>query len=404
MPYTRAQKQKQEKENTPNKGPTYPAVISDQVKNSDQAKNKQEKSSNRIVLKTKSPPTSKNTRLAKPPRRNPVSQEVAEEEVCVCANDHPEGGQWICCDSCDKWWHSSCAKLSPKVCAFLIENSESYHCAQCITLELDYSICNTKDNRKLQEDKPTSDSYKESDIQGPSEHIVVIDGIPKPEHYKNSGKILAEIARNKPHCAQNINLAYLLPRGGIAVHCKTTKATEELLQPWKDGAFNAKQDKLASHRTNQTYGRRAILKNIAAEVTQEEIEQNVLEQTGIQVKAHRYHYQDTGKPLRVARVDATQGQLNELFVQSLIIRGVKVTVESYRSKKNTPIRCYNCHRLGHIARLCKEEPSCIRCGGAKGHPNPCKPRCINCGGTHSANDPRCKQFLETRRRLEERLN
>ncbi|XP_035695847.1 uncharacterized protein LOC118429469 [Branchiostoma floridae] len=416
--YTRAQKKKQENEGKQSIDPIdLDLANSDQEKQNIQGKpgdhrtlrdrsKKQSDSQDQTAEKRK--PTQRSNTLPRKPTTStkkveklaPVEEVEADEEDCVCGCDHPEGGRWICCDSCDKWWHNTCAKLSYKVCDFLTKNKEPFHCAHCITQEL-----NDKPYHPIDiphKEVNTQGTAKDSHIQDLSNHIVLIDGIPQPEQYKNSGKIIAEIARNKPHCAHNIDLAYLLPRGGIAVHCKNSKATEDLLQPWQDGAFNANSEQLSSHKADQSYGKRAILKNITPEATEEEIEQTILKQTSIQVKAHRYRYQDTGKPLRVVRVDATLGQLNDLFLQTLTIRGDTITVETYRSKKTTPIRCYNCHKLGHIARLCKEEPSCVRCGGHKAHPDPCKPKCVNCSGTHSANDPRCREFQAIKQRLEER--
>lgn len=51
-----------------------------------------------------------------------------------------------------------------------------------------------------------------------------------------------------------------------------------------------------------------------------------------------------------------------------------------------PVRCYNCQRFGHVAKVCKGKKRCARCGENHGYEE-CnvntQPKCCNCGGNHS---------------------
>lgn len=50
------------------------------------------------------------------------------------------------------------------------------------------------------------------------------------------------------------------------------------------------------------------------------------------------------------------------------------------------MRCYNCQEFGHIAKVCKGERKCARCGGGHEY-GKCGervlPKCCHCGGGHS---------------------
>lgn len=52
-----------------------------------------------------------------------------------------------------------------------------------------------------------------------------------------------------------------------------------------------------------------------------------------------------------------------------------------------PIRCFKCQKFGHVAKVCREERRCAKCGGDHEY-GECgekvNPKCCNCGWGHSA--------------------
>ncbi|XP_049946974.1 uncharacterized protein LOC126449450 [Schistocerca serialis cubense] len=71
-------------------------------------------------------------------------------------------------------------------------------------------------------------------------------------------------------------------------------------------------------------------------------------------------------------------------------------------RDRTMLQCYNCQRLGHTARGCKNAVACLKCAAAHDTRSCTKPRgvacvCANCGGPHAANSRSCGYLRESRR-------
>lgn len=63
------------------------------------------------------------------------------------------------------------------------------------------------------------------------------------------------------------------------------------------------------------------------------------------------------------------------------------------------LRCYNCLRFGHTAKLCKSKIRCPLCTEehTKGECTSTKPICVHCKGHHSALDPNCPELKRQQR-------
>lgn len=60
-----------------------------------------------------------------------------------------------------------------------------------------------------------------------------------------------------------------------------------------------------------------------------------------------------------------------------------------------PLKCRNCHKLGHTKNHCKGITLCDKCALPPPHENCVRKFCINCNlDSHASNDPKCPSFLK----------
>ena len=60
-----------------------------------------------------------------------------------------------------------------------------------------------------------------------------------------------------------------------------------------------------------------------------------------------------------------------------------------------PKRCYNCHRFGHIAKVCRSKARCQQCGSEEPHDHlhcALPPKSCNCGGNHTVRSRDCPAY------------
>lgn len=93
---------------------------------------------------------------------------------------------------------------------------------------------------------------------------------------------------------------------------------------------------------------------------------------------------------------------NNAIENGIALNGRLLRAERFRS---LPTQCYNCHHFGHIARYCKNRPSCGHCAGPHAtttcrcpSENACvdlsqcnhiPPKCTLCKGPHRASSRDC---------------
>ena len=89
-----------------------------------------------------------------------------------------------------------------------------------------------------------------------------------------------------------------------------------------------------------------------------------------------------------------------------IKRGIALKGRFYTAEKYTPelniAQCFNCYKFGHLAKHCKNEQTCGKCGEKSHSSSECpnnENKCAGCGGPHPAWHPECNRRDEEGERL-----
>ncbi len=133
-----------------------------------------------------------------------------------------------------------------------------------------------------------------------------------------------------------------------------------------------------------------VITNIHTAITEKEISQDILSPIPI-LKAERLKRKGEIATSCV-KITFDGPKLPEKVKFGFLIHPVREFVPE-------PVQCYNCRRWGHIAKACKGQQCCARCGQEHETQNCLKKdrsefSCINCGGNHSAAYGGCKNRKE----------
>ena len=195
---------------------------------------------------------------------------------------------------------------------------------------------------------------------------------------------------------KDIDFAYSLPRGGIALHCNTEKEAETILNSWPEKVF-AEQEK--PHRPKEAVPCKVgYLKNIDIRIRdghlKEFLKKKGCEVTSVSKVFHRHN----GKPMPIRKVSfvCNQDLLNAIKVEyPFKINGKKAYCEE--EKRHRVVRCFSCHRFNHIAAHCPFKASCENCGSLEHtYSGNCQLQsaCANCGGKHKSSSNLCPKYLD----------
>ncbi|XP_078573748.1 uncharacterized protein LOC144860427 [Branchiostoma floridae x Branchiostoma japonicum] len=344
-----------------------------------------------------------------------ISSKGSAEETCACGLDHEEG-IWILCDNCFTWWFADCALIPEEVCKIYEIFNLPYRCAFCVRDKIEgrellgkqgktgkkkeLNTATLPDRSDKKQKEPKEQEKRECMVE--EEKIVIIDNIRVTKNYRDSETILKEVNVYKPKA--KVKWAYQLPRGGIALHAKTTEDKQELLEKWPEKAFG--ESDISTHSTSKTQPHpKCILKNTDKTVSNSEVEYAIEQQTGVKAKVRRLYYTDTGRPLPIVVVETrTHEELTHILTKKVKIADRVTKPEAYISKASQVIRCYRCQAYGHIASLCSGEVTCVKCGGKHGTDTHCRnsAKCANCGKKHWATSKACESFIEQKANIDKR--
>ena len=131
---------------------------------------------------------------------------------------------------------------------------------------------------------------------------------------------------------------------------------------------------------------------------------NVLDEYGIYHKNLKRELKNNKEPKTIFTFSLTHdSNIYEILKFGIAIKGVKKDVREFVDRSKMVIRCFNCNKLGHTAKTCKNKKSCPRCTkeNCKGDCKKENMKCINCGEKHSAAYAGC---IAVKKHIQEKIN
>ena len=358
------------------------------------------------------------------------SSSVEAEEICIgCKETRSSVGPkatnnlWIECHSCSGWWHINCAKISKGDSVKVHAHNIEYSCALCvlkcigIQSEPSPSAFGQKIDRLLEVTSIIADqtSIAQSKTINPkahptlvknqcksNDHIVVVDGIENPKQFKDSHIIKQHLAANPK--TSSITIAHSLVHGGVALHTESADSAEDLIKHWPKGLLGSEalphKPAKKGNKSQNLY-----LRNIPIKVKTEDLAKSLTKEEIKFEKVHRLIYKDTGKPMPIVRITLCNSESTDRLIQSdgLLIPGTQKRARFCPERNFKAVRCFKCHKFGHIANSCTSDSCCQNCGDKSCTTKSCsKPaQCINCELPHKASSSQCPVFIQqqSRRRV-----
>ena len=334
----------------------------------------------------------------------------------ACTQKHPPirrypKTHWIQCDNCDEWWHLECACVSLEDSAKYGHYKISYSCALCVLrsspwVKSNHLISDIKDTKEQKQKVVSNTSTETYSSESPSntqtcsadscktdkDCFLVIDNIPSPKQFRSSVEIRKECNKfpdiNKP------KHSFSLPKGGIALQYENKSQVEISLQNWPEEAFGTDS---APHKARGIKEiKTGFEKNVHLSVSVNEIIGTFKKSCGVK-SASRLFYRNSKRPMPVVKIEfLTEEDLQK--AKSVVIEhklnGKSAYLEEERRVK--VIRCYNCHRFGHISRICTYTTRCGFCASEEHTELDCTNpnKCANCEGNHTASSKICPVYQQ----------
>ena len=225
--------------------------------------------------------------------------------------------------------------------------------------------------------------------------IRIIDNIPKALQTNNLNLIKKRI-KETTTVKIPIDFTYTLPKGGIAIPLPCEEDAKKLEN-------NLDQIYPGSHcqqpQSNSGYNK-VIVKNLDPSIPTQEIKQNIEEAYQTTIQINRYHSSLTKRPLPIICI-TFKGDTYPNFLS----KDIRIFNKSYKCQPyNKPaICCFNCQKIGHIARNCRNRNCCHNCGETHLENSYCSknPACANCNiKGHSSTSRDCPIYIKLKAQLQ----
>ncbi|XP_059813909.1 uncharacterized protein LOC132385715 [Hypanus sabinus] len=231
-----------------------------------------------------------------------------------------------------------------------------------------------KGNKRIRNDSGESSESKEDEQV--ERGAVVINGFNEKAqgHMKEMNPfVLTTTLANK---VGEIVFAKVLNDGNLLVRCANEEQLEKALKLKEIGKCKVEYTGRVGARNG---GCKGVITGVPMSINMEELKRNIKGGKVINVRRLKTTKEGMKKESETVLIESEEARVPSKVFLGFMSYPVRVYVPN-------PLRCYNCQRFGHIAKNCKRQRRCARCGDVHEY-GKCgtgvQPKCCNCGGAHN---------------------
>ena len=232
-----------------------------------------------------------------------------------------------------------------------------------------------------------------------SANIVIVDNVAKIDSVKSSVAIRREFAKYHPRI--KLNQAVCLASGAVLLNFVNPEDASEVILNWKTKCIG--EETTARHPKSAKM--KLIIKNLDDEINNEEAS-ICIQNTYKDATVERFKKRDGKIPNTAAISFTNETSFHQAKEQGVFIKNQHYQTEEYKDRPRA-IRCYNCQKFGHSAKLCNNKQRCAKCSD-HGHNSEACPKtevkCANCDGCHVSYSTSCPVYRRTLLKLYELRN
>ncbi|CAG2209021.1 unnamed protein product [Mytilus edulis] len=193
-----------------------------------------------------SKPSKENKQTKKTGKKETSENLKTRKVICAgCAQEDPpktastdKTTTWLSCDLCSQWWHCICAGYNSDEAEIFVLQQNTVQKETDRDLKIDKLLEITKnlgesvlEYSNTEKNSGVKKNNYKADQTDP-ETIIIIDNIEKSSIARDSTSIRKELAKIQD-LSGNIEEAYSLPKGGVAIHLKDKSARDKIIQNWQ---------------------------------------------------------------------------------------------------------------------------------------------------------------------------